>query len=247
LAVCPLEIDWALDPETTTVKSNGACPVPLSATVAEVAVEADAMLNVPVEVPPAVGVKATPTAQFAPAAKVSPVHVSCVRLNGDTTVSVSEAAEKLPVLVTVTVCAALGWPMTVDGKVNFDGLTLSTVRFAPLPLSGTLKAATPSVEEEIVSVAALAPVVAGVKITCTVQLLPLASAAPQLVIPVEKLLAARPVIWKPTLAIEAPPVLLTVSVMGGLATPAGCPVKLKLVGLALNTAGCNPVPFSATV
>ena len=87
----------------------------------------------------------------------------------------------------------------------------------------------------------------GVKITCTVQLLPFVSVAPQVVAPVAKLPAAWPVTWKPTLAIGAPPVLLTVSVKAELATPTCCPAKLKLDGLTPIAGGCTPVPFRATV
>ena len=47
-----------------------------------------------------------------------------------------------------------------------------------MPLSPTVVAFTPSVAEETVIVAAFPPVATGVKITCTVQLLPLLSTAP---------------------------------------------------------------------
>jgi hypothetical protein len=44
---------------------------------------------------------------------------------------------------------------------------------------------TPEVDEETASVAAMAPVALGVKTICTVQLLPLASSAPQVVAAIE--------------------------------------------------------------
>jgi hypothetical protein len=136
----------------------------------------------------------TPTAQLAPAARLLPLQLSCVRLNGAAMVSVNEVAAKLPVLVTVTVCAALDWLVSVAAKVNCDGLALSTVVADPLPLSGTNTGVTPRVEEEIVNVAALLAAVAGVKITCTVQLLPLFKVVPQVEALQAKLLAAAPVI-----------------------------------------------------
>ena len=55
-------------------------PVPLSVTLAGVAIEADVTVNVPVSVPVAVGSKTTPTVQLAPAARLV-VQVFCVRPN----------------------------------------------------------------------------------------------------------------------------------------------------------------------
>ena len=82
--------------------------------------------------------------------------------------------------------------------------------------------------------------------TCTVQLAPAARVAPQVVAPVAKLDAPEPVIWKPTLAIELPPVLVTVNVCGAPATPVGCAGKFKLVGLTLIAEGNWPMPLSGT-
>ena len=87
------------------------------------------------------------------------------------------------VLLTVTVCAALDCPTLVTAKVNCGGLTFKPDQTCPAPFSGTVAGATPRVEEETVSVAALPPAAAGVKITCAVQLLPLASVVPQVVEP----------------------------------------------------------------
>lgn len=170
----------------------------------------------------------------------------CVRLNCGVTESTSELAATPAELVMVTVCGALDWPGFTGGKVSCDGLTPISDA-CTVPVSGTLAAVTPRVDEEMVSVAALPPAAAGVKITCTVQLLPLFNAAPQVVVPIEKLPAAGPAIWKPTLARGAPPVLLTVSVCGWVATPSCCAVKLKLEGLTPNAGGCRPVPERATV
>ena len=65
--------------------------------------------------------------------------------------------------------------------------------------------------------------------------------------PVEKLPAEIPVIWKPTLASGAPPVLLTVSVCGALAWFSGCAAKLRLDGLTPKAGGAMPTPLKATV
>jgi hypothetical protein len=111
----------------------------------------------------------------------------------------------------------------------------------------TATGATPAVDELTTSEAKAPPDAAGVKVTCTVQLFPMASVAPQVDAPKEKLLAEIPMIWKPTLASGAPPVLLTVTVCAALAWPTACSVKLRIVGLTLNTGGARPVPLKATV
>jgi hypothetical protein len=91
-----------------------------------------------------------------------------------------------------------------------------------------------------------------VKITCTVQLAPLASVAPQLValqmaLPQENSLADGPLIAKPILAIGAPPVLLTVIVWAVLAWPTACAAKVKEEGLTPKAGGSRPMPERATV
>lgn len=176
------------------------------------------------------------------------MQVFCVRMNCTGTANASGLTVALLVLLIVTVCAALDCPTLVTAKFNCDGLTFSPDSTCPVPLRGTVTGVTPGVEEETVNVAALPPAAVGVKITCTLQLLPLASVAPQVVTPVAKLLDdACPVTWKPTLAIGTPPVLIIVSVNGALATPTCCPAKLKLDGLTPIAAASTPVPARATV
>ena len=174
--------------------------------------------------------------QLAPAARLA-LQVFCVTLNCAVGAKAGAANEALLVLVTVTVCAALVWPTAVTAKVSCAGLTFSPDQTCPVPFSATVTGATPEVEEVTVSVAALPPVAAGEKITCTAQLAPLASVAPQVVVPIEKLPAAWPVIWKPTLAIGAPPVLVTVSASDEPAAPTCCAAKFRLDGLTPNAAG----------
>jgi hypothetical protein len=86
-----------------------------------------------------------------------------------------------------------------------------------------------------------------VKTISTVQLLPLLRDEPHVVVPVLKLAADRPAIWKPMLAIGAPPLLVMVSVPGALATARVCPGKLKDVGLTAICGGGSPVPERVTV
>lgn len=95
-------------------------------------------------------------------------------------------------LVSVTVCEGLDWPAATMGKTSCEGLTLSPAGICPVPVSVTLTGATPEVDEVTASEAVLPPAAAGVKITCSVQAAPLASVAPQVVVPVEKLAAESP-------------------------------------------------------
>lgn len=135
----------------------------------------------------------------------------------------------------------------MTAKLICAGLTFKPETACPVPLKTTVAAFTPRVDEVTVSVAVLPPAEAGVKIAWTVQLLPLASVAPQVLAPVEKLFAQGPVIWKPTLAMGAPPVLLIVSVWGEEATPVCCVGKLRLGGLTAKAGGSSPVPARAMV
>jgi hypothetical protein len=193
-----------------------------------------------------VGAKTTPTEQTAAGARLA-VHVFCVSANPELTVSASSLAATLPELLMVTVCAALDAPTTVTPKLNCAGLTFSPAAAFPAPLNGTVTGFAPSVEEEMVRAATLPPAVTGVKITSTVQLPPAASDAVQVVVPVAKLPTFAPVIWKPTLAAATAPVLAMVKVWAALATPTFWLAKVRLVGFALNVAGCIPVPERVTV
>jgi len=117
------------------------------------------------------------------------------------------------VLLTVTVCAALAEPTTVAPNVSAAGLTFSPDAVCAVPFSGTVTAVTPALLRR--SPASLrCPAAMGLKITCTVQLAPAARDAVHVVVPVEKLDAAAPVIWKPTLAAATPPVLVMVNSIG---------------------------------
>ena len=114
-------------------------------------------------------------------------------------------------------------------------------------MSGIAAVAMPTEEVETRSEAAAPPAAEGVKRSCIVQLLPLFKVAAQVEEPVEKLAAEMPMIWKARLASGAPPLLLTVSVEGGLGWPTGCKAKLKASGLGVMVGGCRPVPESVTV
>jgi hypothetical protein len=94
---------------------------------------------------------------------------------------------------------------------------------------GTVNGFTPTVEDEMVSVAAAPPAVEGVKTTCTVQFAPASRLVPHVVAPVEKLPAAGPEIWNPTFVIPAPPLLVTANVKGGLAIATSCGANFREV------------------
>ena len=79
----------------------------------------------------------------------------------------------------------LDWPAATTGNAIWAGLVAKPEARIPEPLSGTEIGATPEVDEETASEAAMAPVAPGVKTICTVQLLPFASSAPQVVAAME--------------------------------------------------------------
>ncbi len=130
--------------------------------------------------------------QLAPAPRLEP-QVVCARLKGAAVATVSPVAACAPVLVTVTVCGGLAWPSVASTKAICAGFTLMPAAAWPVPFRGTVAGFTPSVEEVTVRVAVAPPAEAGVKSSCTVQLAPLASEAPQVVEPAEKLDADAPV------------------------------------------------------
>ena len=251
LPTVPTPVCGKFKNEGSTRTEPGVPPIPLSGTLVGADCNDEATVNVPVKEPLTAGEKTTPTVQLAPAPRLT-VQVLLTRAKGAVARSASELAATLAELVTVTVCAALDWPGATTEKLNCAGCTLRPVEDWPAPVSGTLVAATPGLDEEITSAAAAPPAIEGVKTTCTVQLDPLASVAPQLValqmaLPQENSLADWPVIAKPILAIGAPPVLLTVSVWAALAWPTVCAAKVKEEGLTPNAGGSRPVPARATV
>lgn len=185
LLVVPTPVVAKVNCDGCSCTVPAAPPVPLNAMVAVFNV-AEPTVNEPATLPFPVGVNTTPTVQFAPAARTA-AQLFCVRLNGVVTASVSPVAFTLLVLLIVAVCAALVWPRADSVNVICAGLTFNPDAASPAPLNATVTAFTPRVEEVTVRVAAFAPVAAGVKITCTVQLLPLLNVAPHVDAPAKKL------------------------------------------------------------
>jgi hypothetical protein len=246
LLVWPTPVVGKSIADGVTAMPAATAPVPLRGTVAEVAIEGEATLNAPVAGPVTVGAKAIPTVQVEPAARVD-AQVFCTMENAEVTESASWLAAMLLVLLTVIVCAGLEEPTVTAPKASCAGLTLRPEATFPAPFSGTEIELTPRVADEIINVAVLPPAAVGEKITCTVQLAPPVNTAVQVVVPVEKLAAEAPVIWKPTLAAEAPPLLVMVRRSGVPATPTFWTAKVRLTGLTTSVAGCTPVPDSDTV
>jgi len=149
--------------------------------------------------------------------------------------------------VTVNVKGALATPTGWAAKLNCGGFTPMLANPCAVPLRGTVTAFTPFVAEVMERIATAASALAGAKTRSAVQPAPAASTAPQVVVATEKLLAKVPVIWKPTLAIESSPLLVTVRVKGALATPTGDAAKLRLGGKTAKAGGSRPRPLRETV
>jgi hypothetical protein len=88
-----------------------------------------------------------------------------------------------PAFFTCTVNAPLDLPTTTLPRFSAVGDTARAGGNNPVPLSATFTDATPGLAVATVNVAVVAPAVNGVKITATVHELPLATLAPQVVVP----------------------------------------------------------------
>ena len=141
----------------------------------------------PVRAPvvPAAGLKATETVQFAPAATLPPAAQvppatmkSAVLLN----VIADSASAAVPVLLTVTFCAALVAPMAVDANVSVAGVMLATGAGVTVPEPVPLNAMVIGVSVVAwvrLSVPVRAPAAVGVNDTITLQVVPTGTAVPQ--------------------------------------------------------------------
>jgi hypothetical protein len=225
--LCPTPVAEKLIEPGDTWMPAGAAPVPLSVTLAAVAIDAELTDSVPLAAPLAVGAKDTPTVQLAPAAN-GPTQVYCVQLKPWLAPIVRAGTAYVLVFVMVTVCAALVPPAATAPKLNVAGLTLSPDAVCAVPPKPTLIAATPGEDEEIFKVAALPPVVCGSKTTSSTQLAPAASVAPHVVDEIENTPVAEPVICQLNPASGAPPVFDTVTASGALAMPGCCDGNVRL-------------------
>jgi hypothetical protein len=228
----------------------GATPVPERLTVWGVSAALSLIVRVASREPVAEGVKVTPTEQVALGAMLAPEQPSAVLAKSAAllpprlTVLIFKAV--VPLLVTVTVCAALvvptGWlpkPRLVADRLT-AGATPVPERLTVWGVSAALSL--------IVRVASREPVAKGVKVTLTEQV-PLGAT-----LTLEQLsaavLAKSAALLPPRLTVlifnVAVPLLVTVKVRAILVVPTGWLPKPRLVTERL-TAGATPVPERLTV
>lgn len=158
-----------------------AMPVPLKDAVCGLPVALSATLTEAVRVPVAVGLKVTLTWQEPPATTLvqvlvceksvlfAPVILTLVTVNG-----------ALPEFVSVMTVTVLEDPTIVFANVTLEGERL-TLGATPVPVRGTVCGLLLALSV-MVSVPATVPAAAGVKVTLIVQLPPLATEVPQLLV-----------------------------------------------------------------
>ncbi len=188
-------------------------PVPLRATLCGLPEALSEILIVPVRLPPAVGLKVTEIEQLAPALTVVPQVL--VWEKSPLAVMPEMVSEALPVLVSVTVCAALLVPDIWAEKVSEeeDKLTASPV---PVPLKFTVCVlpSIPLLLSVMVSVPVSGPLAVGEKVTLIVREPLAATLPPQLSVSPKLALGAMPVMVSAAL-----PVLLRVTGCDPLVVP----------------------------
>src|SRR5271168_3169215 len=155
-----------------------------------------------------------------------------------------------PLLTTSTVNAALENPISTVPIFTVAGETAIAGGERPVPLSVTDAEATPTLVVLTVSVAVVAPVATGEKVTATVQLAFAATVAPQVVVPIEKLcvpaLEPAPEMEKLGCPSGAPPLLVMVTVLAAVGILICSLPKLIVAGDRLISGGFSPVPLSFT-
>jgi hypothetical protein len=116
----------------------------------------------------------------------------------------------------------------------------------PVPVNATCPGTTPGLLVVTSSVAEVAPVACGAKITPTEQELPAATLTPQVVAPSEKLAAPTPKSVKPGFKSGDPPLLEIVSVRAALGTSTCSPPNAIVTGATAIVGGFSPVPCKCT-
>jgi hypothetical protein len=156
----------------------------------------------------------------------------------------------VPVLLTVTTCAALFAPTVCDAKFKVAGDS-EIPEVPPVPLSATL-CGLPAALSEMLSVALTDPAACGTKSTEMVQL------APAINVPLgnghgvapftknPKLVEALPVIAMPVKFSSALPAFVSVTVCVPLVLPTGCVPNDSDAGKTVKI-GATPVPVPLTV
>jgi hypothetical protein len=193
------------------------CPVPLSATLWGLPAALSEMLNVPVLVPPAVGLKVTEMEQLAPALTLAPQVL--VWEKSPLAVMPEMVNEELPAFVNVTDCAVLLLPDAWAANVREEGDKVTAgPEGVPVPLKLTF-CGLPLALSVSVRLPELLPVVVGVNVTSITQLL--LAATDVLVLQVVPLAATAksPVAAMLVKLNDAVPLLVTVTALAALVVP----------------------------
>jgi hypothetical protein len=160
-------------------------PVPLRLTFCGLFEALSVKVSVPLAAPVAVGVNVTPTAQFAPAARLVPHELLAIAKGPLIPTLVMERAV-LWRLVTLTVTAELVLPTATAPRFN-ELADRVTGELEPLPVPLRLTVCGPPGAESVkVSVPVAAPVAVGVNVTPTLQLAPAAMLVPQVLLAIPK-------------------------------------------------------------
>src|SRR5947209_3370950 len=244
-------------PKATLFADNvtaGAMPVPVRVIVCGLPEASSTMFSVALRIPVASGVKLTlivqlapgatepaPLGQVLPAAKAksaacAPVMVMLVRFSG-----------ALPLLVRVTVCAALVVPTRCLPKALLVAESVAVGGVTPVPVSDT-DCGLPGASSVMVTVAVRALAAVGVNVRLRRQLAPATTVAPFVQV-VPAAMAKSPG-FEPARAMlvmlrVAVPLLVRVTVCTGLVVLRRWSPKARLVG-AKVTAGAMPIPASDT-
>lgn len=226
-----------------------AAPVPLNATVCGELAALSAKLIAAASVPAAAGLKVTVTVQDALTANVVPHVLACENEEAFAPVMLTPETVMLPVpeLVRVTAWVADEEPTVVEAKPMPVAESVATEVFAanPVPLNATVCGELVALSAKLTA-AVNAPVVAGLKVTVTVQEALLARVAPQVLV-WENELALVPVMVTPVTVMEAAPELVSVTPCVADEELTAVEEKLRLVTdrVAAGPAGATPgQPFT---
>jgi hypothetical protein len=156
----------------------GAVPVPVKLITCGLLGASSAMVNAPLRSPMLVGTKVTLTVHETPAPRVEgDIGQELLRVKSPLTAIPVMLNATVPVLLRVTVCAALVLPTSWAANVRLDAERL---RAGPRPVPERLTVCgLPGASEEMVSSPVFAPGAVGVKVTLIVQRAPAATLLPQ--------------------------------------------------------------------
>lgn len=248
-------IPCVAEEELTMVEANarlvgeretaGALPVPLRVTACGELVALSAKLSEAESAPAAEGLKVTETVHDALIASDAPQVVVSVKEVAFVPVMImpERVSAAVPVLVSVTVCAAAEAPVLVAAKVRLAAERV-TVGAVPVPLRATACGELAALSAKL-SEAESDPLAEGLKVTETMQELLAASDAPQVVVSVKEV-AFVPMMAMPERTTAAVPVLVSVTFCVAEDAPTAVEAKARLAVERLIV-GVAPVPLRATV